>query len=152
MILKQRFADGRTNYKDIGNDFMFIQPMADDFEMWAKDHFTDKEQKMKEDCIGFICYSKTSEPIFKDFPQWIYSNDGQLFMTLSNGGKVERNQAALTLKDWQHIIEKMNYYKKDIGTVIKESGCYTIVFEEKTFGGELVTREHVLKMIEETNS
>lgn len=156
MILKQRFADGRTNYKDIGNDFMFIQPMADDFEMWAKDHFTEKEQKMKEDCIGFICYNKTSEPIFKDFPQWIYSNDGQLFMILSNGGKVVLKQDCPTLKDWHHIIEKMNYYNADSGALIKTpDGSYTVLFNivnGEDYGDKYITREHVLKMIETSNN
>ena len=80
MILKQRFADGRTNYIDIGNDFTFIQPMAEEFDRYADlDKMNEEEKKS---CAGFICYQREHAPIFKDFPQWVYSNDGQLFMTL----------------------------------------------------------------------
>jgi hypothetical protein len=81
MVLKQRFADGRTNYIDLGNDFTYIQPVAEEFDAYS---VIDKMSEVeKEDCKGFICYGEQKhEPIYKDFPQWIYSNDGQLFMTL----------------------------------------------------------------------
>ena len=80
MLLKQRFAEGRTNVIDIGDDFMLIQQNAEDFEMRLQEHF--KENELQKDCIAFVCYGKKEEPIYKDFPQWIYTNDGQLFMTL----------------------------------------------------------------------
>lgn len=82
MVLKQRFAEGRTNYKDIGNDWMYIQNAAQhEFNNILKDHFVNEANG--KDCIGFICWGKEIEPIYKDFPQWIYSSDGQLFMTLA---------------------------------------------------------------------
>lgn len=80
MVLKQRFADGRTNYIDIGNDFLYIQRNSPDFETLAQAELnTDAYRKA---CIGFVCYDKKSEPIYEDFQQWVYSNDGQLFLTL----------------------------------------------------------------------
>jgi len=81
MILKQRFADGRTAYTDIGEQWLYIQQHAEEFKDAYVHHFagavTDK------DCIGLIQYgNQKTEPIYKNFPQWIYSNDGQLFMTI----------------------------------------------------------------------
>lgn len=81
MVLKQRFADGRTNYKYIGDDWMLIQQNESNFEMILGRNIPNDE--MRKDCIAFVCYEKNEEPIFKDFPQWIYSNDGQLFMSLT---------------------------------------------------------------------
>lgn len=80
MVLKQRFADGRTNYIDIGSDWTYIQPIAEEHAGYCDiDKMNEKE---RGDCAGFICYERKHIPIFKDFPQWIYSNDGQLFLTL----------------------------------------------------------------------
>jgi len=83
MILKQRFQDGRTNYTDIGDDFMYTQFFADGFSALAKSGEMN-EQSLK-DCMGIIHYGvdKKQIPIYKDFPQWIYSNDGRLFMNLT---------------------------------------------------------------------
>lgn len=81
MVLKQRFADGRTNYIDIGDNWMYIQQNAEDFKGLAERAYLD--DRNRPDCIGFVCYNKAEEPIFKDFPQWIYTNDGQLFMSLT---------------------------------------------------------------------
>ena len=83
MVLKQRFQSGRTNYTDIGDDFMYTQFFGDGFGDIAK-RAEMNEQDLK-DCIGFIHYAtyKKQIPIYKDFPQWIYSNDGKLFSTLT---------------------------------------------------------------------
>jgi len=82
MILKQRFADGRTAYTDIGNQWLYIQQIASEFKDLAKEYFRSPE--LEKDCIGLIQYGdRKTEPIYKDFPQWIYSNDGQLFMNLT---------------------------------------------------------------------
>lgn len=83
MVLKQRFTDGRTNYIDIGDQWMLIQSNAADFEERMKEYFKDAAP-LKEDCIAFVSWDKNEEPIYKCYPQWIYSNDGQLFMTLTN--------------------------------------------------------------------
>ncbi len=83
MVLKQRFADGRTAYTDIGEQWLYIQPAATEFKGLAYEYLRSPEPE--KDCIGLIQYGKRQlEPIFKDFPQWIYSNDGQLFLTLNN--------------------------------------------------------------------
>lgn len=81
MVLKQRFADGRTNYIDIGEQWLLVQSNAEDFEIILKRHF--KEVPITENCIAFICYGKHEEPIFKYYHQWIYSSDGKLFMNLT---------------------------------------------------------------------
>jgi len=82
MVLKQRFQDGRTNYTDIGDDFMYTEFFGDGFNDLCKR--AGLNEQSKKDCIGFIHYAmdKRQIPIYKDFPQWIYYNDGQLFMTL----------------------------------------------------------------------
>lgn len=81
MILKQRFADGRTNYIDLGDSFTYIQPIAEEFNRYADVHKLNAKER--EDCAGFVCNGQNEVPIFNDFPQWIYSNDGQLFMKLA---------------------------------------------------------------------
>ena len=81
MILKQRFADGRTAYTDIGDQFLHIQPNATEFKELAADYLRSPE--IEKDCIGLIQHGERQiEPLYKDFPQWIYSNDGKFFMTL----------------------------------------------------------------------
>ena len=83
MVLKQRFSEGRTNYIDIGNNFMYIQKSCSTYSEYVGEHFTKSDDA--KDCVGWIMYGdghRETEPIYKDFPQWIYSNDGQLFMTL----------------------------------------------------------------------
>ncbi len=80
MVLKQRFAEGRTNYKDIGEDFMYVQKHSGEFDKLLHQHID--TEPYRNACLGFITWGKDAEPIYEDFPQWIYSNDGQLFMTL----------------------------------------------------------------------
>jgi hypothetical protein len=82
MVLKQRFADGRTAYTNIGEQWLYIQQNAKDFGDIRAHHFEGAIEE--KDCIGLIQYGdRKTEPIYKDFPQWIYSNEGQLFMTLN---------------------------------------------------------------------
>lgn len=82
MILKQRFADDKTAYTDIGGQWVYIQQSATEFKEIAAEYFRNSE--LEKDCIGFIRHrDRETEPIYKDFSQWIHSNDGQLFMTLS---------------------------------------------------------------------
>jgi hypothetical protein len=81
MVLKQRFAEGRTNYIDIGSEWQYIQVNSGLFESRIEAHFQNKENA--KGCIGLIEFKGNTEPIYKDFPQWIYSNDGKLFMTLT---------------------------------------------------------------------
>jgi len=81
MVLKQRFSEGNTNYADLGSSFVYIQVSNPDFERLLQTHLN--TDAFRKDCIGFIMYGDNrTEPIYKDFPQWIYSSDGQLFMTL----------------------------------------------------------------------
>lgn len=87
MVLKQRFADGRTNFTDIGNDFQIETPASPEWGCALKN--LDKD--FKTDVVAVLTYNinqATSdhvmqELIYKDFQQWIYSNDGQLFLTLN---------------------------------------------------------------------
>jgi hypothetical protein len=81
MILKQRFAEGRTNYIDIGSDWLYIQRDADVFKKEIDEHFINPQNAAG--CIGLIRFNQRVEPIYKDFSQWIYSNDGQIFMNLT---------------------------------------------------------------------
>lgn len=81
MVLKQRFATGRTSYEDIGSKWSYVQPADEEtFDSYCKIHKMNEKEMV--DCVGFICYDRGSIPIFKDFPQWIYSNDGSLFLQL----------------------------------------------------------------------
>lgn len=83
MVLKQRFEQGRTQFIDIGNDWMLIQQNAVDFEMIKKEHFTGSDN-LGNDVHAFILYGdRKQEPLYRDFPQWVYTNDGQLFLTLT---------------------------------------------------------------------
>jgi len=83
MVLKQRFQDGRTNYTDIGDDFMYTQFMGDGFKDLAEREGMGEDAQ--KDCLGFIhsTMDKKAIPIYKNFQQWVYSNNGKLFMTLS---------------------------------------------------------------------
>lgn len=84
MVLKQRFEHGRTAYTDIGDNFLYIQQNAEEFKDACAHHFEGRTE-FEKDCIGLIQYGeRKTEPIYKDFPQWVYSNDGQLFITLTN--------------------------------------------------------------------
>jgi len=83
MVLKQRFADGRTAYTDIGEQWLYIQKAASEFKELAQEYFRSSE--LEKECIGLIQHGdRKNEPIYVDFPQWIYSNDGQLFLTLTS--------------------------------------------------------------------
>jgi len=83
MVLKQRFSDGRTQFIDIGDDWMLIQQNAADFEMQKTAHFGDLAATHGKDVHAFICYGdRKTEPLYKGYPQWIYSNDGRLFMNV----------------------------------------------------------------------
>ncbi len=153
MILKQRFADGRTNFKDIGNDFMIVtRASQEDFNHYAKKHCPPGHAE-DEKLISFVLFGKEVEPIYDDFPQWIYSNDGQLFLTLNTpppntlGGK---EISKPKLEELQSILQKMDYYKKDDGYMAVSGGQYTY-FEEKPneIDSQPITRAWVLKMIEE---
>jgi len=81
MVLKQRFSDGKTQFIDIGNDFLLLQPHS---EEWVHNDIA-----MSKDANAVIMYRDSSgnhmeEWLYKDFPQWIYSNDGQLFLNLTD--------------------------------------------------------------------
>jgi len=86
MVLKQRFADGRTHFIDIGGNFQIETPVSPEWDKTWQGH----AMTFKTDVVAVITYSVNvngedkimHEPIYKDFPQWIYSNDGQLFKTL----------------------------------------------------------------------
>lgn len=83
MVLKQRFADGRTAYTDIGDSFLLLTRAEKEFEDLAEEYFRTTE--LQKDCIALIQYGeRKTEPIYTDFPQWIYSNNGQLFLTLTS--------------------------------------------------------------------
>lgn len=81
MVLKIRYQDGRTNYKDIGSEFQYVQKHSVDFDKFFKEEFK-MDAKMGEGCEGFIVHDTGADPIFNTFPALIYSNDGKLFMTL----------------------------------------------------------------------
>ena len=82
MILKQRFAEGNTNYIDLGDTFVYRKRGSEDFETLLQRHLN--TDAYRRDCIGFVLFGdKHVEPIYRDFPQWVYSNDGKLFMTLN---------------------------------------------------------------------
>lgn len=78
MVLKQRLQDGKTQFIDIGDNFLVITPYSKEWNpTQSKDihsviSYCDYEGKLQH------------EPLYKDFFQWIYSNDGQLFLTLNN--------------------------------------------------------------------
>lgn len=82
MVLKQNFQTGRTNYTDIGNDWMYTEFFGDGFSDIAK-RLGLNDQSIK-DCKGFIDFNndKNHIPIYKDFEQSVYSDDGKLFLTL----------------------------------------------------------------------
>ncbi len=81
MMLKQRFDEGRTNYTDIGKDFMYTEFFGDGFDDITKQMGLNEDSK--KDCKGVIHDGRGLQiPIYNVFPQWIYTNDGQLFMTL----------------------------------------------------------------------
>ena len=47
MILKQRFADGRTAYTNIGEQWLYIQPAANEFQEMAKEYFRSSDLKKR---------------------------------------------------------------------------------------------------------
>ena len=87
MILKQRFAEGRTHFIDIGNNFQIETPASPEWDKTWQGYST-----FKTDVVAVVSYSVNTqgedrimhEPIYKDFSQWIYSNNGQLFLTLTS--------------------------------------------------------------------
>lgn len=87
MVLKQRFANGRTNYTEIGNSFQVETPAS---EGWS-DTLNKRNELCKTDVVAILSYNINTgtedktvhEPIYKDFRQWLYSNSGQLFLTLT---------------------------------------------------------------------
>lgn len=87
MILKQRLRDGFTQFIDIGGNFTISTP--------ANNEWNPNESK---DVHGIVSYCDNNgklqhEPLYIDFPQWLYSNDGQLFITLTSndyGKKTEQ--------------------------------------------------------------
>lgn len=78
MILKQRLRDGFTQFINIGNNFTILTP--------ANKDWNPAESKDVHSIITYSDYKGTMqhEPLYIDFPQWIYSNDGQLFLTLTS--------------------------------------------------------------------
>jgi len=131
MILKQRFADGRTAYTDIGDQWLYIQKSADEFKELVKDYTRSPE--LEKDCIGLIEYGERKlEPIYTDFPQWVYSNDGQLFMTLTRPGtdiKIEDSKG-LDKKIEADTEKNMNLISAFIDHIKKESGSRVIIPED----------------------
>ena len=88
MILKQRLADGKTQFIDLGNNFVIITSAAQDWSpMQSKDVYQ---------IISYMDYNGKlqHEPLYKDFLHWIYSNDGQLFLNLTSpeyGIRIDKN-------------------------------------------------------------
>jgi len=131
MILKQRFSDGRTAYTDIGDQWMYIQKSADEFKELAQDYIRSTE--LEKDCIGLIEYGERKiEPIYTDFPQWVYSNDGQLFLTLTRAGtssKIEDSKE-LDKKIEADTKKNMNLISSFIDHIKNESDNRVIIPEE----------------------
>jgi hypothetical protein len=90
MVLKQRFAEGKTQFIDIGENFVIITP--------ANENWNDviKRDKDVHSVIEFTGHNGKSqfEPLYTDFYQWIYSNDGQLFLTLTSPEQLNRPTSA----------------------------------------------------------
>jgi len=131
MILKQRFADGRTAYTDIGDQWLYIQKPAGEFKDLVKD-FT-RSPELEKDCIGLIEYGERKmEPIYIDFPQWVYSNHGQLFMTLTRPVTSSKSKSVEELhEEIEADTEKnMNLISAFIDHVKKESDNRVIIPEE----------------------
>jgi hypothetical protein len=83
MILKQRFANGRTQFIDIGSDFLVLTRANENWDMELTNYFGKENAPLSKDVHALIQYSeRKTEPLYIGFPQWIYSNDGQLFQTL----------------------------------------------------------------------
>lgn len=88
MILKQRFTDGRTNYTEIGSDFQIETPASPEWDATMQSMGT---AQYKTDVIAVLTFSVSEgtedklkhEPIYKDFRQWLYTDAGKLFLTLS---------------------------------------------------------------------
>lgn len=78
MILKQRLGDGQTHFIDIGNSFSIITKA---YKEWDNNTYKDAHSLISYmDDKGVLRH----EPLYKDFIQWIYSNDGQLFLNLGS--------------------------------------------------------------------
>lgn len=84
MILKQRFAEGKTQFIDIGSNFLIVTKASAEYDSVSDRHFNG-DKVWRKDVYAFIEYGEKGdiEPLFDDFLQWIYSNDGQLFLTLT---------------------------------------------------------------------
>ena len=150
MILKQRFEDGKTAFTDIGDQWLYIQRAAPEFKDIASDYF--KNEDLEKDCLGLIRYGdRKTEPVYKDFPQWVISNEGKLFMTLVS--LEDKPVSALrqpTLFELQAMTHKMDYYKLDKGFIAPVYGGELSFFEHQPeFESKPITREEVLKMIAE---
>lgn len=83
MVLVQKFSDGKTQYIDIGNNFVIITPVSNEWVV--------NEVNMSKDAHMMLSYCDYNgncqyEPLYNDFKQWIYSNNGQLFMNLTFKG------------------------------------------------------------------
>jgi hypothetical protein len=81
MVLKQRFSEGKTHFIDIGDNFLLLQPHSDE---WKHNNIN-----MSKDAHAVIMFTdihgkSQEEWLYKDFPQWIYTNDGQLFLNLTS--------------------------------------------------------------------
>jgi len=131
MILKQRFSDGRTAYTDIGDQWLYIQKSADEFKDLAQHYIRSPE--LEKDCIGLIEYGEgKTEPIYADFPQWIYSNDGKLFMTLTRPvtGSKSESVEELYEKIEADTEKNMNLISAFIDYIKNESDNRVIIPEE----------------------
>lgn len=157
MILKQRFADGRTAYTDIGDQFLYIQQAATEFKELAAEFIRSPE--MEKECTGLIQHGKRQiEPIYVDFPQWIHSNNGQLFMDLTSPFYRNETQKANKTEqrkpnrfELQAILHKMDFYRNESGFIAPVWGSELTFFAEKpSFGGTPITRGEVLKLIYES--
>ena len=63
---------------------MYLQQNAEEFKD-AVAHYFEGRTEFEKDCVGLIQYGdRKTQPIYKDFPQWIYTDEGKLFMTLIN--------------------------------------------------------------------
>lgn len=150
MIFKQRFEHGRTNFKDIGSDFMIVTRASDEFQDIVNKHFHDGTDK--KDIHAFLLYGEREiEPLYIDFQQWIYTNDGQMFLNLTTrqitGGEVINKP---NLNEVNEMLQKMNYYHKENGFMAVTGGVYTF-FEDKPTSLESVpiTKEWLLKLVRE---
>lgn len=151
MILKIRFAPGRTQYIDLGNEFLFYEQQSEEYPGLLKDMGINPESE--KDCIGVVS-GKDSTPIYNCFVTEIFSNDGQLFMVLHTGSLFKNMDDTIAnrpnIKELQDLLQKMNYYHKENGFMAVTGGVYTF-FEDKPNSIESVpiTKEWLLKLARE---